>query len=123
MEPPLLDLTLAEQFYATMDENERRELRSMLADFAGDATQRFHALHAALTHSLVNTSEAQENLHGLRGVTGNYGFRRSAERLRALEVAWASLPPAEISRELHAAQADLQAGMNSLRQHYPYLEI
>lgn len=119
--PPILDLELAEQFFAASSPEDEVQLRDMLEGFRSDVFPRFANLRRWASAEASDPTECQRELHQLRGVVANFGFSAAAQRLRGLEHTWRALAAAEKAEALRVAQADVDAGLAALQQRYPYL--
>ena len=121
MPAPLLDLPVADLFFATTDPADIAEVRGMFAAFREDVPVRFTAFRQRFFTVDADAVAAQRELHGLVGVVANFACLRSAEHLRTLEHNWAALSSAGRADLLLAAETDFREGVTALLERYPHL--
>lgn len=119
--PPILDLELAEQFFAASSPEDEVQLREMVVGLRADIYPRFANLRRWATAEASDPTECQRELHQLRGVVANFGFSAAAQRLRGLEHTWRALPAPDKTEALRVAHGEVDAGLEALQTRYPYL--
>lgn len=117
--PPLLDQSLADQWFAPGEDVDQDDARRLIQMLRGDVMPRFGKL--VEDPAGMNAGEADKEFHRLRGAIASFGFSRSARHLLKLEKEWGSLTPDQRNEELQGAYSSMKDGLAELLKRFPYL--
>jgi len=119
--PPILDLELADQFFAVSAPEDQAQMRELTLGLRQAVLPRFVVLRQAADGAGLEPAACERKLHQLRGVIANFGLSAAAHRLRRLEQDWRQLAAGERTGTLNRAADDFEAGLKALASQYPYL--
>jgi hypothetical protein len=117
--PPILDISLADQWFAEDDEQGQEDARRVVGMLRHDLEPRLATLCG--NPEQLTPAAAEHEFHRIRGAVGSFGFARCAAHLLVLEKNWAQLDAARRHQELQAAYADFTAGLQALVARFPHL--
>jgi hypothetical protein len=117
--PPILDTSLADQWFAEDDEQGQEDARRVVGMLRHDLEPRLAALCS--NPSQLAATAAEHEFHRIRGAVGSFGFARCAAHLLVLEKNWARLDEARRRQELQEAYANFNAGLQALVARFPHL--
>lgn len=116
---PILDVSLADQWFAEDDEESKEDARRVVGMLRTDLEPRLNAL--CTNPSQLTAASAKHEFHRVRGAVGSFGFARCAAHLLVLEKSWGQLDEAQRDEELKAAYSAFTAGLQALVARFPYL--
>lgn len=117
--PPILDVALADQWFAEDDDVGKEDARRVVGMLRTDLEPRLTALCA--NPAQLNAAAAEHEFHRIRGAVGSFGFARCAAHLLVLEKSWGQLDEAQRNEELQASYSAFTAGLQALVARFPHL--
>jgi hypothetical protein len=118
---PILDVALADQWFADDDEEGKEDARRVVGMLRTDLEPRLTAL--CTNPAQLSATAAEHEFHRIRGAVGSFGFARCAAHLLILEKSWAQLDEARRNQELQAAYSAFTAGLQALIARFPHLAV
>ena len=116
---PILDVGLADQWFAEDDEAGKEDARRVVGMLRTDLEPRLTAL--CTNPAQLNAAAAEHEFHRIRGAVGSFGFARCAAHLLVLEKSWAQLDETRRNEELQCAHRAFTAGLQALVARFPHL--